>query len=362
MLAIACLYVLKPSAALSDGDGTSTAVTVATEPVKPVATLWTARAAFLKRNVPSIISLLSVVLNVVIISALIPNLRNDVTFMQGQAASIQSQVNSFSQTLVDLSGKIVGADAVINSFYGRLDSISSTFNATESSIRAFRSETEADLQIMKTTATEVLASFDTTATKFDRQLNATLMVAELQAAALQSQMNQAEADVTSLLQTLQVQSAQSLADIESASDTALSTATVSLQQLRAANVSALAQLQSLRDDFVDRVVPEVTADLQSLNQSIAIAQLTDSLENISGTTKDLSLQLAPARLYAIGPTGPQPANGRVMMPFPTVVFNSSGMASLTEPTLFTCQRAGFYRIHAQATMTGTNAYTHWTLL
>ena len=106
---------------------------------------------------------------------------------------------------------------------------------------------------------------------------------------------------------------------------------------------------------------QMNAQLVAYNATLNHA-LDLGFANITGTLQSLSHQLAPARLYAIGPTQSQPAKGRTMLPFPNVVLNSSGMASSTDHTLFVCQQAGYYRIQAQVTMAGTNAYTQWTVL
>ena len=104
-----------------------TFVSAAHSVISPAAeTKW----EYVKRNVPALISLVSVILNVIILSALIPSLRNDVTFMQGQSSAIQHQVDQMQGALYSINDKINGADTTITLFNSQLSGITQSINMT----------------------------------------------------------------------------------------------------------------------------------------------------------------------------------------------------------------------------------------
>lgn len=222
---------------------------------------------------PAIISALSVVLNVVIISALIPAMKNDIAVMQGQAGAIQNQVNSFTQSvnsmqtsLLYINDKVNGADTRISAFYSNL-------NATEAAITAFQDSTQADLQHLQNTSALLLTGFHQSSADFQQRLSSNLTAAEQRTDLLQQQVADAQKSLqSSMTQLLSVD-----ANLTAKAAFYFAAADSSLQLLRATNDSAVEQVESLRSDFVQRVVPQVTADLQSLNQSAEVSLLRDDL-------------------------------------------------------------------------------------
>lgn len=226
------------------------------------------RIAFLKRNIPSIISLLSVLLNVIIISALIPNLRNDVTYMQGQAASIQSTVNSLQQTMVSLQKQISDTGSAINTFNGQIASIQASFNATETAITAFELGASENIAQMQQQSSSILASFQDRSHSIGAQLNLTLSNANTLAATLQSNITDAEGKVSAAIQS-----------VTAATDASLATLSAQASDYNSTSMQALTQMTAVRDIFVQQTVPQVTANLQSLNQSAAIAKLQTLFTN-----------------------------------------------------------------------------------
>ena len=146
-------------------------------------------------------------LNVIILSALIPSLRNDVTYMQGQTAQISAQVNTMQQSLLGINDKINGADTAINTFNANLASVNSQFNATEAYISAFQTSTKADLQAMKDQSVSILASFQQASTAYEQQLNVTLTSAQAQASTIEQQLAAAQSSLQLVLQQLAQQNA-----------------------------------------------------------------------------------------------------------------------------------------------------------
>lgn len=86
--------------------------------------VWKSRRAWLKNNLPSVISLLSVILNVVILSALIPSMKSDIAYVQGQSDSVQHQVDSWFE-------KINSANGAITEFNGNLASINGSVSQAQ---------------------------------------------------------------------------------------------------------------------------------------------------------------------------------------------------------------------------------------
>ena len=66
-----------------------------------------------------------------------------------------------------------------------------------------------------------------------------------------------------------------------------------MQQLRQANQSALREMDAVRADFTTRVVPEVTANLQSLNQSSHIVALESTVSTLRNTCVIILLNTVP---------------------------------------------------------------------
>lgn len=82
-------------------------------------------------------SLLSVLLNVIILSLLIPSLRSDVSYMQGAVNNMQTQMSSYTGLLLQLQAEMASADSAVTAFTSQLGAIQSLFNATEASIDRF---------------------------------------------------------------------------------------------------------------------------------------------------------------------------------------------------------------------------------
>ncbi len=88
---------------------------------------WSARFKLVRKNVPSLFSLVSLLLNILILSLLLPNLHNKVTFMEGQTASLQSSVDSLMDRV---SREINEVDVRVKTFNGLMDEAERKFNVT----------------------------------------------------------------------------------------------------------------------------------------------------------------------------------------------------------------------------------------
>ncbi len=244
---------------------------------------------FVKRNMPAVISACGVLLNVLILSLIIPQMKNDIATMQGQSASIQSQVNAMQQSLLGINDKINGAGTAIAAFYSRLDDATQTLNTTETNIRAFSDSTQQELQQMSNTSATILAGFYTSGTLYQQQLNTSLILAQQQATVIQQEVAVAQANVVVALGVLQNQttsSSQKLGDLFFSYSASMN---ASLEEMREINSSVV----GVRDDFVERVMPMVMAEMQSLNQSVsALSIRVNNAETLSGGTMLTSTLIA----------------------------------------------------------------------
>jgi predicted nucleic acid-binding Zn-ribbon protein len=229
---------------------------------------WRRRVAFLKKNIPSIISLVSVVLNVVIVGLLIPNMKNEIAVMQGQSNSVQSQVNTMHTSLLTINDKINGVDNRIVDFNRNLDAISNTFNSTQSNIQRFADTTFNRLTNLNSSSLAILDSFQQRSVTFQANLDFSLSTASAHAALLDS-------TIASSQSAAQAVSYAAIAQFNNASgqlQTQLNASTQLLQRIS----TSVETVQAIRDEFVTVLVPSALADLRSLNASLHLR--VDALE------------------------------------------------------------------------------------
>jgi hypothetical protein len=205
-----------------------------------------ARVDFLKRNIPSVISLFSVVLNVIILSALIPSLRHDVTFVQGQASSIQSTVNTLQQSLLTINDKINGADTAVTTFNRQLADITQSVNATKIEIAGIQQNAIGDIQALAATTLG--------------QLNSSLV----SVAALTIIANNLQVNLGTSVTLLQNISSASIASLES-------TAAAAKADLLAINTSVTLNAAN----FITNILPLLSNDLLTvkIEQSVLTGQI-----------------------------------------------------------------------------------------
>lgn len=269
--------VLNSRAALSDADGTGVApldhcITCgsvrALRPVSPAAARW----AFFKRNLPSIISICSVILNVIIISRLIPDMQSSISEMQGQAQSVQTQVNSINSLLFAVNNEIRDAESKIDVFNGKVAAVTQTLNTTQADIATFSQTTLEQLNDLQTTAALTIDGFKNSSVAIQRQLNASQEVAD----ATLGRLNQASASL----------------DMKAAAYTAA--ANDSLQQLLLTNHTVITRVEAVRDDFTTRIAPEAAAaiDAAVVNFTGVTAPLAQAA--IDSSVADFSAQIFPA--------------------------------------------------------------------
>jgi predicted nucleic acid-binding Zn-ribbon protein len=234
------------------------------------------------------------ILNVVILTLIIPPLQHKIAFMEGQATSIQSQVNNVQAILVGLSKEITQADAAIGAFNAQMAGIQHKFNVTETQIDATLVYAQGVLLDITNTSAETAAQFDRSSAAFSQQLNTSLGVAERLVATIQGQVSSAQANVSSTLALLANQTAASR----------LQLAGQYLSYLASFNASAAA-VAAVRDDFVLRVVPDTEARLSALNQTAAIAALRlqasllqTNLTAVSGRLTPLQTAISAAQQTA----------------------------------------------------------------
>ena len=139
-------------------------------PPFPAESVWQSRRTWLKNNIPSLTSLLSVILNIIILSALIPSLRQDVTYMQGQAASLQATVGNINTIVSGLGGRIDSANTQITAFDNNAKVITALFNETQTNIAAFKEQTQTDFLSLRATAAVSLSEFRNGSALIERQL------------------------------------------------------------------------------------------------------------------------------------------------------------------------------------------------
>ena len=276
----------------------------------PPKSKWRVRWEFCKRNIPAIISICSVILNVVIISRLIPDMQSSINVMQGQAQSVQSQVNTITSLIVGVNDKINDANNKIDTFNGLVCSVTQTLNATESNIAAFGAQAQSDIAVLRKTSASLLLSFENRTTILQQQLNASQVLADATLARAQS--------VVTIL------------DLKAAT---------SMQQLLATNTSAILRIEAVRDDFTSRIVPQVNADLQSLNMSSSISALESRVSSV--------------RVYATAATSQTiPAGGYTSIHFGTTVVDTHGMHVPTDDTKFNVTVQGLYSITSEVCISG----------
>jgi hypothetical protein len=279
------------------------------------------------------ISIVAIVLQVLILSILIPQMKNDITMMQGQTLSTQSQVNSMQGLLLGLQSQIDGAGSSIAGFYADLDGITRTFNATQASILQFSSSTKADLVQMQATSMVTLQTFQSSSSNFSAQMAS----AQQKADAITGQLTSAQATVDRALASLLSNSTAAQAAIVSTAAQYTSAAQTSLQQLLTMNATAVSDLLSTRNEFVQVTVPAVTASLQSLNQSAAIADLQAAADALTVRVSNAESLTGPttALTAAIGSSGSiQLALSQRVGSIRTRMFTSSGTYIPTVGMLF----------------------------
>ena len=189
---------------------------------------------------PVDISLLSVILNVVIISALIPSFRNDVYVMQGRTDEISRSVGTVNLRLDAINKDINTATSAIATFNGDLATASQSVNLTKIELGVIQVSAITDIQLLKVSTLS--------------QLNQSLS----QAAALTIEARQLESSVGQIVDILN------------------NITTSSVTTLRQLNNTAVDLMATIRDDFVQRVVPQTETDLLMLS-----AQLNQQLTNLT---------------------------------------------------------------------------------
>ena len=89
---------------------------------------WSLRRAWLRRNLPSIevisvVSLLSLLLNLFLLLAVVPSLRSQVSYMQGQTDSLQATVGNINTIVSGMGSRIDMAQAQILGFHSTADAV-----------------------------------------------------------------------------------------------------------------------------------------------------------------------------------------------------------------------------------------------
>jgi hypothetical protein len=219
-----------------------------------------------KQNSGPIISIAGILLQILLLAILIPQMRTDITYMQGQAASVQSTVNTMQSALLAINDKVNGADTAITAFVNNL-------NATRAGIETFSRDTKEDLQGMQAASAQLRADFD----GFRAQLDTALVAADNKSAQIQSDLLIAQGQVELTIVHLTGNSTAARLSIEQTADMFTNAATSSLQTLMATNATAVEAITATRNTFVDVTVPAIKADLQTLNQTAALSALSASL-------------------------------------------------------------------------------------
>ncbi len=189
---------------------------------------WTARWAFLKEHTPSIISLLSVVLNIVVLSVLLPNLRSDVRFMQGQTSELNLMVTNMQQSVSTVLAQVnLQVDAVtmrMNAFNAELDGSEARFNATELRITTTLDHANGILDLLTNGTIAAVTLFAQAQTHFEQQSNASILEVRSETAQLEQRVSTAQGQLNGTLQLLQTETASSMSQIVAANSSAVQVA------------------------------------------------------------------------------------------------------------------------------------------
>lgn len=132
---------------------------------------WTRRRAWLKNNIPSVISLLSVVLNIVILSALIPQMKQDISYVQGQSNAIQSQINTVQLLLSALNEQTRDAQAAVAVFNSEAVTIQQQFNATRTDLASFTADAQQQIDAMQNATQTLSSDFERDMSRAQRTIN-----------------------------------------------------------------------------------------------------------------------------------------------------------------------------------------------
>lgn len=200
---------------------------------RPTAKVSRMRSLWLtvKRNTPAVVSLISVILNVVILSLLIPSIRSDVTYMQGQTASMQQQLNNANQQIIAVNQLLNTATSTVAQFDAQVGSITAQFNNAQTLIANWSTDSANDLLHMESTANALLSNFMLTSIQLEQELKSTLNQSRADAAQLEF-----EANITASIDAL------------------------NLPYLKS-------ELQSISDDFTQHVIPSFERTMAAMNQT-----------------------------------------------------------------------------------------------
>jgi len=141
---------------------------------------WASRYKWLKRHTSSFLSIASILLNIIIVSRLLPDLRSDVTFMQGQTSelsqSVQGLQSQVSSVLAGVTGQIHDVEQRIDTFNAHMDATEAKFNATEEHITHTLAAADSTLELLQNSSTAAVAAFTDAQLVLAQQFNASIEV------------------------------------------------------------------------------------------------------------------------------------------------------------------------------------------